>query len=136
MIYCSYMTIKNQNNYCIVSIPNNPSFNNSNKQECVLLLILHSISMFSLFRKIYYLYFLIYVYVCIIYAYTYISMLYIHKIICITYVMYCHHTFPTTSLVLFLLWLIHFLFPPISSSTVIFIYFDDLMVSLGLLRGF
>lgn len=71
-----------------------------------------------------------------LYMHTHIYLCYIYKIIYITYVMYCHHTFPTTSLVLFLLWLIHFLFPPISSSTVIFIYFDDLMVSLGLLRGF
>lgn len=67
---------------------------------------------------------------------THIYLYYIYKITHITYIMHCHHTLPTTSLVLFLLWLIHFPFPPIFSSTVISIYFDDKMVSLGLLRGF
>lgn len=71
-----------------------------------------------------------------LYIHTHTYIYYIYKTIHITYIMYCHHTLPTTSLVLFLLWLIHFPFPPIFSSTVIFIYFDDKMVSLGLLRRF
>lgn len=44
---------KYQNNYCIVSFPNNPSFDNSNKQESVLFLSLHSIGMFCLVRSSY-----------------------------------------------------------------------------------
>lgn len=75
------------------------------------------------------------VYVRIINTNIYICIYYIHKTQHI-YNGLSSYSLPITSLILFLILLIFFLFPLISSSTFILIYFEDLMLSLGWLGGF